>query len=251
MEHAHQTAEHEEQHRSELAVVGQAVYLLAPWYFEQNLYETALYFLPFLLLFIAFVPLVLLDCEADMGVGPEEEVGDCYEELEEGEDGEDPLLPSQFEGYFLGVGVVDHCCEVEHQQANEGGNCESPVHAVLDPFGGDGEGDVEESVLVVKVVVFLNFLGDGFLLAEQAHLLVPGGAPVDGLHDIGPGGSGEILEDVVLGEEEGLDGVIGVVDFDFNSEEVVFEQRYVLVHAFKIHVAFQGLVELLYWRFCL
>ena len=216
MEHAHQAAKHEEQHRPELAVVSQAVYLLAPGDLEQNLYEPALDFLTLLLLLIPFVPFVFLDGESDVGVGPEEEVGDSYEELEEGEDGEDPFLFAQLEGDLLGVGVVDHSCEVEHKQADEGGNGETPVHAVLDPFGGDGEGDVEESVLVVEVVVFLDFLGDGLLLAEKAHLLVPGGTPVDGLHDVGAGGSGEILEDVVLGEEESLDRVIGVVYFDFD-----------------------------------
>ena len=166
MEHAHQAAEHEEQHGSELAVVGQAVYLLAARDLEQDLYKTALNFLPFLLLLIAFVPLVLLDGEADVGVGPEEEVGNCDEELEEGEDCEDPLLPPQLKGNLLGVGVVDHCCEVEHKQADEGGYGKAPVHAVLDPFGGDGEGDVEESVLVVEVVVFFDFFGDGLLFAE-------------------------------------------------------------------------------------
>ena len=216
MEHAHQAAKHEEQHRPELAVVSQAVYLLAPGDLEQNLYEPALDFLTLLLLLIPFVPFVFLDGESDVGVGPEEEVGDSYEELEEGEDGEDPFLFAQLEGDLLGVGVVDHSCEVEHKQADEGGNGETPVHAVLDPFGGDGERDVEEPVLIVKVVVFLDFLGDGLLLAKKAHLLVPGGAPIDGLHDIGAGGSGEVLEDVVLGEEESLDRVIGVVYFDFD-----------------------------------
>ena len=166
MEHAHQAAEHEEQHGSELAVVGQAVYLFAARDLEQDLYKTALNFLALLLLFITFVPLVLLDGEADVGVGPEEEVGDCDEELEEGEDCEDPLLPPQFEGNLLGIWIVDHSCEVEHKQADEGGYGETPVHAVLDPFGGYREGDVEESVLVVEVVVFFDFFGDGLLLAE-------------------------------------------------------------------------------------
>ena len=66
--------------------------------------------------------------------------------------------------------------------------------------------------------------------------------------DVGASRAGQILEDVVLGEEEGLVGVVGAVDFDLDAQQVVPEYFDVVGHIVEFHVVDQPEMEFFDWR---
>lgn len=142
------------------------------------------------------------------------------------------------------VGVVDHCGKVEHEEADEGSHGQSPVHAVFNPLGGDGEGQVEHFIVVIQIVTILYFFCDKFLSRNKSNDFIPLGAAVDFFHDIGPGSPRKVLEHFMLREEQSL---AIIVDFDLNAQQIILQQGDILLHIATLHVFTYSLLKSFHW----
>jgi len=183
-----------------------------------------------------------------VGVDPKEEVGHRDGKLQEGHNVQQPLFTAQVVLDLLGVGVVNNSGEVEHEKADKGSQGHAPVHGCFYSLRGDGQGHVEESILIVQVVAVLDLFGDGFLFCCQTNDFISLSAAVDSFHDIGAGGPREVFKDVVLGEEEGLIGIISAIDFDLYTQQIISKYFDVICHVVEIHVIDQPEMEFFHWR---
>ena len=124
-----------------------------------------------------------------MRVRPQEEVRYSYQKLHKRENCEKPFLSSEVVFNFFRIRIVNNCGKVQHEEADKSCNCESPVHAILNSFSCDRKGNIEETILIIKIVVFFNLLCDWLFLTEKSHLFISRSASVDSFHDVCSGSS--------------------------------------------------------------